>query len=113
MSFSIINEGWKLVLMLASTHVQVQSWSGQDGDVRIVFEQELAQKMDRNRTVIMTQTYANVSIWTREHPLLCALWKEMFNIKGLARNTDETWLSLGEKNTEDKEDETNFKTQGK
>lgn len=39
----------------------------------------------------MTQTYANVGTWTREHPLLCALWREMFNIKGLARNTDETW----------------------
>lgn len=61
----------------------------------------------------MTQTYANVGTWTREHPLLCALWREMFNIKGLARNTDETWLSLGENNTEDKVDETSFKMQGK
>lgn len=114
MLFSIINEGRKLVLMSASTRVQVQSWAGQDGDVQIVFEKELAQKKsDRNRTVITTQTYANVGTWTREHPLLCALWREMFNIKGLARNTDETWLSLGEKNTEDKVDETSFKMQGK
>lgn len=44
MLFSIINEGRKLVLMSASTRVQVQSWAGQDGDVQIVFEKELAQK---------------------------------------------------------------------
>lgn len=67
--------------------------------------------MYRNGTAIMIQTYANAGTWTRDHPLLCALWREMHNIKGLARNTDETCLSLREKNTEDKEDETNFKVQ--
>lgn len=67
--------------------------------------------MHRDGTVIMIQTYANVGTWTREHPLLRAPWREMRNIKGLARNTDETCLSLREKSTEDKEDETNFKVQ--
>ena len=69
--------------------------------------------MHRNGTVIMTQTYANVGNWTREHPLLCALWRVMRNIKGVARNTDETCLSLREKSTQDKENETNFKEQVK
>lgn len=61
----------------------------------------------------MTQTYANMGTWTREHPLLHALRGAMDNIKGLARNTNEIFSSLREKSTEDKEDETNVEVQVK
>lgn len=39
--------------------------------------------------------------------VLCSLERDA-NMKGLDRNTDETCLSLWEKSTEDKKDETNF-----
>lgn len=61
----------------------------------------------------MTQTYTNMATWTREHPLLHAHWREMDNIKDLARNTNEIFSSLREKSTEDKEDETNVEVQVK